>query len=99
MPCKGGECHADGDDARHDGERRADEGGDRDGDGLRDPPDGDEDHDGEEFMRFERQSVDRREEYEQGQQRAAEQADRAAAVKELLRSLDGQGFLVDLVHG
>ncbi len=50
-------------------------------------------------MRFERQPVDRREEYEQGQQRAAEQADRAAAVKELLCSLDGQGFLVDLVHG
>ena len=50
-------------------------------------------------MRFERQPVDWREEYEQGQQRAAEQANRAAAVKELLRPLDGQGFLIDLVYG
>ena len=51
-------------------------------------------------MRFERQPVDWREEYEQGQQRSAEQADcAAAAVKELLSSLDGQGFLIDLVHG
>ena len=79
---KGGEGHADRDDARHDGERRANQGGDGDGDGLCDPPERDENHDGEQFMRFECQARNRGEEYEQGQQRAAEQANRAAAAVE-----------------
>ena len=60
-------------------------------------------------MRFERQPVDRREEYEQGQQRAAEQADRAAAadlaerlrrtVEDLPFTAEGRRFRVTISLG
>ena len=79
---KGGEGHADRDDARYDGKRRANQGGDGDGDGFRDPPERDENHDGEQLCASSVRPAIGVKNTEQGQQRATEQANRAAAAVE-----------------
>ena len=79
--------------ACHDGERRSDEGRDGDGHGFRDPPECHQNHDGEQLVGCERESLDRRQKHQNREDWRTDQTDETTrAIKFLLSLMYLLGF-------